>query len=319
MAVRQKHDHISRASYIGLHLEACRPYYCLCQVARNGPSFEEVAVPKSDRVRRKYTPPFDTLEVQLSDGSSYWCGIIEYERHNVTRKKAGGRDDTWSESVFLYKVADALQNSPDRPNVTIKVTENETEGSLGLEIKENDNGIIWNYLRNFTLTMEDPDELSDFLPLFHEIYFSSLVDMCRTGNVAKAKLRYFEDIDVNGFDSNGWTLLQYAAYFGHVGVVEWLIDELGADATVSKESELTPVLCAAKNNHIAVIDFLISRGVSIGNGSCIESTVPAVLLRNREKASLEYICGNNGPIALETAVVTGVRDTTPVIGMFQLP
>lgn len=320
MSIDQKHDYASRASYIGMVPGSANPYRCICQVVRNGPGYEVVPIPKTDRTRRKYTPSFDTIEIELSNGESVWAGSVVYEEHNVTRKKAGGRDDTWDSDYFLFKVSDALQhNSIDRPNTAIKITENESDNSVAIEIKENVSGVIWNFLKNAVFCAVDLSELEDFLSRFRDMHFGHLVDICRTGDIGKAQTRHVAEVDFNAFDYNGWTLLQYAAYCGHLEIVKWLIDDAGAGTDVSANPEWRPILCAAKNNHIDIIEFLISRGVSVANGRSSDTSVPSSLLEGRHTNSLRRICGDRGPIAKETKTTHGVRDVTPLVGMFQLP
>lgn len=314
-----KIDYVSRASYVGTTLTDGKPYYCLCRVVKNGPGFEEVPIPKTDRVRKKYTPAFHTIEVRLSDGARCWTGFVDYEQHNVGRKKAGGRDDTWDADYFIYKVADAFQWIADRPNITIKIFQSEGSDSVLVEIKENINGIIWNFVRKFTLDQANHSDTPALLHEFHELYFSSFVDICRTGNIIKAKSRYFADIAVDGFDANGWTLLQYACYCGHGDIAEWLIDELNASLDFCKDPEWRPILCAARNNHLNIVDFLLSRGVTVDNGMTTDSTVVSILLGGRKKSSLEKVCGAQGAVSLEARAKHGHRSISPVVGMFQLP
>jgi hypothetical protein len=307
--------------------EDSTPYMCICQTVKTPPSFEDVPVPKSDRTRRRYVPPFDTVEVQIGradggDGSKsagFWRGSINYEEHNVTRKKAGGRDDTWAVDLFIYKVADALQHIADRPNISVKIKQSEDGDSIGLEIKENVNGVIWSFLKNVTLVAEDSMQLNEFVPLFKEMHLSSLVDICRVGDVERARRRCLNGININSTDTNGWTLLQYACHCGHLEIVEWLADDAGVDLNLSEDPADLPILCAARNDQIEIVEFLISRGVLVSNGSTSNDTVVSVLLDHKYKYSIETICGDEGPVAAETLTVSGVRDTTPVVGFFQLP
>ena len=47
----------------------------------------------------------------------------------------------------------------------------------------------------------------------------------------------------------GWSLLQLAAYSGHLEVVKWLVEEHGADVSMESRDGYTPLMCAAKNGH----------------------------------------------------------------------
>lgn len=46
-----------------------------------------------------FVPPYDVITVKFADRKIVWEGTIEYELHNVSRKKAT-KDDTWSKDHF---------------------------------------------------------------------------------------------------------------------------------------------------------------------------------------------------------------------------
>ena len=58
-------------------------------------------------------------------------------------------------------------------------------------------------------------------------------------------------------ESNGWTSLHFAAQFGTLGVIKFLIAK-GCDLHATDADGWTPLLVAARNNTVEVLQYLIS-------------------------------------------------------------
>lgn len=312
----RRYDYVKRSSYTG-QTDDGRYYMSICSVVRHPASFEEVPVPNQKRTRKKFVSPYDYIEIEICDGTDVWEGEITFSDHNVQRKRAGGRDDTWDSATFIFSVIDAIQNSLDREKISFRYKFEES--SMILDIVENDGGVIKKYLNNCRLEMAEEEYVSEFLNTFHDLNFHSFVNAARAGNAAKVKTRLLQDIDLNATDAIGWTPLQHAAFGGHLDIVIWLVDEQGANVNGCIDSSWAPAHCAARKMHFEVVKFLVSRGATINNGVTVSDTLPSIFVETKQVKSLRWIAGDAGPVAEETRTQHGVRDTTPLVGMFQLP
>ena len=312
-----KYDYIKRSYYIGSD-EDGKSYMALAVVVKEDSSFEMVPVKssKGDRLRKKYVAACDVVEIEICDGEAVWMGAISYDEHNVSRKRAGGRDDTWDKYTFIFNVIDALQNSNSRPSITFKF---KYEGDdIIFDIFDSDNGSIKKYLNNFKLEREEDEFVVEFLKTFKEIHIDLLCSTIRAGHFEKASGWILTDVDINSCDSTGWTALQYACYFGHLNIVQWLVDDLEAEINKCSDKNFAPAQCACKHDYLDIIQFLISRGASLDNGIISSDTVTSISVRNKAAETLQWVAGSDGPIAEEIKNNHGVRDRTPLIGMFQL-
>ncbi len=312
----RRHDYVKRSSYTG-RTDDGTFYMTISSVIRNPASFEEIPVPNSKRTRKKYVAPYDYIEIEICDGTSVWEGEIAYSEHNVQRKRAGGRDDTWDSNTFIFNVIDAIQNSIDREKISFRYKFEESD--MIFDVVENDNGVIKKYLNNCRLEIAEEENVQEFLATFRSLNFHSFVDAARVGNFDKVRSRPLQDIDVNSSDEIGWTPLQYAAFGGHLDVVMWLVDEQGANVNGFADSSWAPAQCAARKKHVEVVKFLVSREASLDNGVTISDTIPSIFVETKQIDSLRWVAGDAGPIDQETKARHGVRDTTPLVGMFQLP
>lgn len=118
----RRHDYVKRSSYTG-RTDDGTYYMTISSVIRNPASFEKIPVPNSKGTRKKYVAPYDYIEIEICDGTSVWEGEIAYSEHNVQRKRAGGRDDTWDSNTFIFNVIDAVQNSIDREKISFRLND----------------------------------------------------------------------------------------------------------------------------------------------------------------------------------------------------
>ncbi|VVC27339.1 Ankyrin repeat-containing domain,Ankyrin repeat [Cinara cedri] len=94
--------------------------------------------------------------------------------------------------------------------------------------------------------------------------------------------------DVNNV-SNGRTMLHKACDFGHLDIVEYLIQN-GADINKKDNFGITPLLCALWENHLSVAKYLIDKGATttfltpegLKYYECIEDTDMIRLLKQLE-------------------------------------
>ena len=64
-------------------------------------------------------------------------------------------------------------------------------------------------------------------------------------------------VDVECRDVNGYTPLDLACENGHLAVVQYLVEEHGAQVNVCNKYEYTPLHFACSNGHLAVVRYLV--------------------------------------------------------------
>ena len=91
-----------------------------------------------------------------------------------------------------------------------------------------------------------------------------LFGCCVSGNVRRLKqlLRYGK-IDINMGSQYG-TLLNYASYNGHAGIVRELLSMPGIDVNLAHQTGMTPLYFAAQEGHVEVVKLLLAaRGINV--------------------------------------------------------
>ncbi len=69
---------------------------------------------------------------------------------------------------------------------------------------------------------------------------------------------------VNAYSSDGWTPLHLAAFFGHINIVEFLIEQGAAIDLASKnENKVAPLHSALANREIAIAEMLLEAGADV--------------------------------------------------------
>ena len=77
------------------------------------------------------------------------------------------------------------------------------------------------------------------------------------------------DVDVNSMDKNGFTALMYAALYGHVEIIEYLLaikesKAFEADINLSgKTNGFTPLMLASMSGKLPAVKFLVEKGVNL--------------------------------------------------------
>jgi len=89
-------------------------------------------------------------------------------------------------------------------------------------------------------------------------------------------------------------LLSYSAHSGKVKAMKWLIDN-GADVNarnVTKDSDQTPVFCAAINGHVEAIKLLKEHGADINARNDDGVTPLGMAIKNSHIEAAEYLRAN---------------------------
>lgn len=97
----------------------------------------------------------------------------------------------------------------------------------------------------------------------------------KCGSLDMIDLMINEQCDVNARNETGWNALHFSSYHGHYQVIERLI-ESGVSADVTTIRRETPLLFAARRNHFAVADRLLScsKGSNLVNTEDYRSQQP---------------------------------------------
>uniref|UniRef100_A0A3B3YKF5 Uncharacterized protein n=1 Tax=Poecilia mexicana TaxID=48701 RepID=A0A3B3YKF5_9TELE len=104
--------------------------------------------------------------------------------------------------------------------------------------------------------------------------------MCRRETAPQTSCTYRPKEDVNE-RLDGRYPLHYAADFGHLKVVEYLLEK-GADINAKDKHELTSLMCASLEGHCDCVKILLEKGadknIKTESGtSAFDSEYPAVL------------------------------------------
>jgi len=75
----------------------------------------------------------------------------------------------------------------------------------------------------------------------------------------------FSTEQYEGIHMKDSTLLHFACRFGHIMIVEYLVD-VGADINSKNSKNETPLRFSASNNHLDVFEYLLNQGADFGDG-----------------------------------------------------
>ncbi len=85
------------------------------------------------------------------------------------------------------------------------------------------------------------------------------------GRTATVRVLLTGGAEVDARDLNGWTALGFACSWGHESIVDLLL-EAGADAGAGNDV-ITPLMTAAANGHLVIMETLLDRGVAVNESS----------------------------------------------------
>lgn len=92
-----------------------------------------------------------------------------------------------------------------------------------------------------------------------------IMEACRSGNMDMFKRYYLPKyMDVNKRDPQGATFSMYAAQFGILPLMEFLIEH-GADIHIRSRDGSTALLYACEAGHLHIVEYLVQRGSVINS------------------------------------------------------
>ena len=94
------------------------------------------------------------------------------------------------------------------------------------------------------------------------VELEALIDSAKKGDINGIKQHLAAGGDVSYRNKNGDTPLNYAAFLGHVEIVEVLVEN-GADVNAKGLADWTPLHLAAHNNNEQIVQLLIAKGAEM--------------------------------------------------------
>src|SRR4051794_7389194 len=88
-------------------------------------------------------------------------------------------------------------------------------------------------------------------------FFSPFYRAVKHGQVEQVRLIGQSTAKIDMKDSDWWTALHWAAREGHVGIVNMLVVEYGADLNAKDNLCSIPLHFAAENGHVEVVKVLV--------------------------------------------------------------
>jgi len=81
-------------------------------------------------------------------------------------------------------------------------------------------------------------------------------------NGANVNQKYSKYLDHDGLDMNNSTPLHFSSRYGHLSVVEYLVNQK-ADINAKDKNDWTPLHYAVYNGHLSVVEYLVNHKADI--------------------------------------------------------
>lgn len=297
-------DHISGERFTILSKRHTIPSYVQME-KRNGPKKPE---------RPKLYPSREVFQLYLSNGKVVWGNEISFEEHNLSRVRPGGRDETWTQEVFLSEIQTIVQSPSRDPSCLFQLRP--IQDGVHLEIKSRKGDVVVNYLKSCELRKFEEIDAQTILERI-EIEEISLINFFSSrGKLDQVQL-YLEgssgNIDLNSLEKGTWSAIQRAAYCGHIDVVRYLIEK-GANPNIQSDDGMDPLFCAIKGGHLAVVQLLSESGALVKMDEIVANEVRCEghlsnATKCRQREIVEYFCRPGGQIDLQLTSHHGTRKT----------
>jgi ankyrin repeat protein len=290
------------------------PYRVLTKLVST-PAFSEYIEVEGES-KRVFREEHEDVECTITEGENVWYGMLYASKYNVSRKRIGGRDDTWMKEEFDLIILDALQNPFENPGMEYTFTPQD-DGRLKVEVRDvKESGKVVNLLKNCFLEPAKDKTVEDVMKIVYDVLTDHLCIGARIGDLDHCQ--HLEELGADPHrgsnDETSWTPLQLACYYGHKDVVEWLVEEMGCDVNHETPDGMRPVFCAAERGHNDILKFLIENDAEHKLENKLEQEMHHIGVLNRHRDVVETFVGDDGLHRHHHAP----RDKTPLEQMFQL-
>lgn len=314
-------DHKSRVSYfgqqVGIDSEDHRRYLVLSQ-RKIIPAF--TTMEKRDGPRRPERkvlhPSREVFDLYITDRISVWFVQITYESHNITRKRPGGRDETWSEEKFLEEVQCCIQYPFKNRFLLFKVKGgvDENDKTLSLDVRQKKGDVVTNYMDVCVLEMLPQDEAQVVIREAVNLENNMSSYYASRGNLKRLKFYTENGCDLSAIGDRNWTLLQLAAYHGHIDIVKYLITEKHVELNVISTDGMDALFCSIKGGHLEIFQTLVEAGARVRSEREMKEGEDGHLtyaIACKQVDIARYLNRPDGTLVEECISSHGVRSTTP--------
>jgi hypothetical protein len=313
-------DHKSRVSYfgqqVGYDLEDLR--YLVLSKRRIIPAYTTMEKRDGPRrpERKMLHPSREVFDIYMTDRTSVWYVEITYGVHNITRKRPGGRDETWPEEKFLDEIQSCIQYPFKNRFLLFKVKGgvDENDKTIALDVRQKKGDTVMNYMQACVLDIVPPEQA--------HVVISEAVTLENTiasfyagrGNLKRLKMYTENGCDLSSVGDGHWTLLQLAAYHGYMEIVTYLITEKQADLNIRSRDGLDALFCAIKGGHFEIFQTLVEAGAEVRSEADMQpgedGHMTYAVACNRVDI-VRYLNRPDGPFVRECIASHGVRNTDP--------
>lgn len=200
--------------------------------------------------------------------------------------------------------------------MAIQVKDNE----LCLELRTKKDGVSIIYNKPCPLTFVDG--YADFETEVVNIRSEIFSRFCRSGKLGKAQhmlKRGLLNHNYRGVSGTEWSALHNAAYFGHLAVVQWLVNDLEMEVNqVSETDGWTPLHCACARGHHEVGAFLLEKGASLLAFTLTGETALSLMTHFGHIDSVLALAGPQSSFVEILLKAQGERKMVSDTGMFTL-
>jgi hypothetical protein len=305
------------------------PYRVLTKL-RTYPAYSEV-INFTDQYGKSYPKQVfrhevSHVEATVTDGERVWYGLILANKFNVSRKRVGGRDDTWEKEEFDLIMLDALQNPFENPGMKYVFRQRDDDGALLMDIKDTkDTGKVVNLAKNLYLKLADVEQegqehldIDSVMDSIHAILTDHLCIGVRIGDLDHCE--HLEELGGyvdKGVTDDDWPPLHLACYFGHLHIVKWLVTDMEVDVDHVATDKTRPIYIAAMKGFNDIVKFLIESGADHQWVTDLEQNIMHVGLYNKHRAVVETFVGEGEGNGLHRKPEMP-RPKEPLESMFQL-
>lgn len=116
------------------------------------------------------------------------------------------------------------------------------------------------------------------------------------------------DVDINSLDKKGFTALMYAALYGHVGIMEYLLTARESKALETDinlagvGSGFTPLMLASMSGKLPAVIFLVKKGINLDANNKYGVTALMFAAGNNRCGVVRYLVERGANVNIATKV-----------------